>query len=119
MLILVHFLIGGFMRTSVKGMIATAAICAAVVLWVALTPAISQQAPASGQFSAYRPPRMADGHPDLNGIWQAFVSANWDLQDNDVQARPHPEINGAYAAGPAGQRVVEGGGIPYEAAALA
>jgi len=78
-----------------------------LLLCLALTPAISQQTPASGQFAPYRPPRMADGHPDLNGIWQAFVSANWDLQDHDAQPGPHPEVMGAYGGGPAGQSVVE------------
>src|SRR5919201_2173273 len=69
-------------------------------------------------FQPYRPPRMADGHPDLNGIWQAFVTANWDLQDHDAQSGPHPEIMGEYGAGPAGQSIVEGGEIPYQAWAL-
>src|SRR5947209_12223457 len=90
-----------------------------VILLLGVLPALGQQAPASGQFPAYRPPRMADGHPDLNGIWQAFVTANWDLQDHDAQAGPHPEIVGEYGAGPAGQSVVEGGEIPYKPAALA
>jgi len=90
-----------------------------LLLCLALTPAISQQTPASGQFAPYRPPRMADGHPDLNGIWQALVSANWDLQDHDAQPGPHPEVMGAYGGGPAGQSVVEGGEIPYKPAALA
>ncbi|MBI2150383.1 MAG: hypothetical protein HYU27_07240 [Acidobacteria bacterium] len=62
---------------------------------------------------------MADGRPDLNGIWQAFVTANWDLQDHEAQAGPRPERMGAYGAGPAGQSVVEGGEIPYQAWALA
>jgi len=61
---------------------------------------------------------MADGHPDLNGIWQAFVSADWDLQDHEAQSGPHPEIMGAYGAGPAGLSVVEGGAIPYQPWAL-
>ena len=26
--------------------------------------------------------RMADGKPDLNGIWQALNTANWDLQEH-------------------------------------
>src|SRR5262249_48705061 len=79
-----------------------------------------QRAPAAQASSseAYRAKRMADGHPDLNGIWQAMVTANWDLQDHDAQAGPHPEIMGAYGAGPAGQSVVEGGEIPYQAWAL-
>src|SRR6266581_9133903 len=89
-----------------------------LVLCLASTPAISQQTPASGQFSPYRPPRMADGHPDLNGIWQAFVTANWDLQDHEAQPGPHPEIMAEYGAGPAGQSIVEGGEIPYQAWAL-
>src|SRR5213080_3457726 len=90
-----------------------------LLLCLALTPAISQQTPASGQFAPYRPPRMADGHPDLNGIWQAFVTANWDLQDHDAQPGLHPELDGAYGAGPGGQSVVEGGEIPYQPWALA
>src|SRR2546428_4180402 len=67
---------------------------------------------------AFRPRRMADGHPDLNGIWQAMVTANWDVQDHDAQPGPHPEIIGEYGAGPAGQSIVEGGEIPYQPWAL-
>src|SRR6516162_1088997 len=66
----------------------------------------------------YRARRLADGHPDLNGIWQAMVTANWDLQDHDAQPGPHPDIMGAYGAGPAGQSIVEGGEIPYQPWAL-
>ena len=92
-----------------------------VVLSLAVPPLLGQQrSPAGPQFpSAYRPPRAADGHPDLNGIWQAFVTANWDLQDHEAQPGPHPELTGAYGAGPAGQSIVEGGEIPYKADALA
>ena len=66
-----------------------------VLLLLALAPAVSigaqQRAPAP-QTAAYRAPRLADGHPDLNGIWQAFVTANWDLQDHEAQPGLHPEI---------------------------
>jgi hypothetical protein len=89
------------------------------ILGFAVTPSFAQQPAANGQFPAYRPSRMADGHPDLNGIWQAFVTANWDLQDHEPQAGPHPEIMGVYGAGPAGQSIVEGGEIPYKPEALA
>ena len=66
------------------------------------------RAPAAAQFTAsYRAPRAADGHPDLNGIWQAFVTANWNLEDHEAQSGPHPELSGAYGAGPAGQSVIE------------
>jgi hypothetical protein len=79
-----------------------------------------QRASVGVQFpNSYRAPRLADGHPDLNGIWQAFVTANWDLEDHEAQPGPHPELSGAYASGPAGQSIVEGGDIPYRPEALA
>jgi hypothetical protein len=74
---------------------------------------------AIAQTPAFRAPHRADGHPDLSGIWQAFVSANWDLQDHEAQPGLHPELDGAYGAGPGGQSVVEGGEIPYQPWALA
>src|SRR5579864_4316659 len=98
---------------------AVAAIPVIAILLLAVMPAAGQQTPADGQFPPYKAPRMADGHPNLNGLWQAFVTANWDLQDHEAQPGPHPEINGAYGAGPAGQSVVEGGVIPYQPWALA
>jgi hypothetical protein len=55
----------------------------------------------------------------LNGIWQAFVTADIDIQDHDAQAGPHPDIMGAYGAWPGGQGIVEGGEIPYKPEALA
>jgi len=82
-------------------------------------PAFSQQTRPAAQFPTYRPPRLADGHPDLNGVWQAFVTADWDLQNHEAQSGPHPEINGVYGAGPAGQTIIEGDGvIPYQPWAL-
>jgi hypothetical protein len=30
--------------------------------------------------AAYPAPRAADGHPDLNGIWQALNPTNYDLE---------------------------------------
>src|SRR5215217_7156974 len=30
--------------------------------------------------------RMADGHPDLNGVWQALNEANWNLQAHEARA---------------------------------
>jgi hypothetical protein len=69
-------------------------------------------------FPAYKAPRL-DGHPDLNGIWQAFTTANIDLEDHEAQSGPFPELLGAYGGWPAGQGVVEGGVIPYKPEALA
>src|SRR5229473_5352398 len=101
-------------RTSACATSAALLICVAGAL-----PVFGQQNRAAGGFPAYRAPHMADGHPDLNGLWQAFVTANWDLQDHEAQPGPHPEINAAYGAGPAGQGIVEGGEIPYRPEALA
>ena len=95
------------------------AAAAVSLVWSSLVPLAGQQGGAATPFPAYRPPHRADGHPDLSGIWQAFVNANWDLQDHEPDAGPHPELDGAYGAGPAGQSVVEGGAIPYQPWALA
>jgi len=102
-------------------MIAVAAAAAATVFWLAVTPTAGQQpTPAAGQFPAgYKAPRLADGHPDLNGIWQALTTANIDLEDHEAQSGPRPEIMGAYGGWPAGQSIVDGGEIPYKPEALA
>src|SRR6476620_3897416 len=95
--------------------IAVAAIAGLALLSFAAMSIAQQRAAAPAP--TYRAPRL-DGHPDLNGLWQAMVTANWDLQDHDAQPGPHPEIMGAYGAGPAGQSIVEGGEIPYQPWAL-
>ena len=56
-------------------------------------------------------PRAWDGHPDLNGVWQAIGTAHWDLEDHP-SGPGHPDL-GAIGAIPPGQGVVEGGEIPY------
>jgi hypothetical protein len=85
--------------------VGTAAVVA--VLCVPAIPAAGQQASGARQLPPYRPTRMADGHPDLNGLWQAFVTANWDIQDHEAEPGSHPGLMGAYGAEPAGQSVVE------------
>jgi hypothetical protein len=71
--------------------------------------------PASGQ-PASKALRMPDGKPNLNGIWQALNTANWDLQDH--AARPGLIVAlGAVGAEPGGPGVVEGDEIPYLPAA--
>ena len=57
-------------------------------------------------------PRAWDGHPDLNGIWQAIGTAHWDLEDHP-SGPGHPDL-GAIGAIPPGQGVVVGGEIPYQ-----
>ena len=58
--------------------------------------------------AAYRAPRAPDGHPDLQGIWQAVNAAAWDIEDH-----------AARLGVPAGYGVVEGGELPYQPSALA
>ena len=73
-------------------------ILVAIALAVAW-PGYSQQ--------GYRAPRTADGHPDLQGIWQAVNTAVWNLEGQ------------ASSLGvPSGLGVVEGGLIPYLPSAL-
>jgi hypothetical protein len=66
---------------------------------------------------ATRPARTSDGKPNLNGIWQAMNTANWDLEDHSQAAGQFYQM-GALGAVPGGQGVVEGGTIPYKPAAL-
>jgi len=108
------------MRIRLRGVAIAVGTVVAVAggLWVATSPTAGQAPAATGQFPAYRAPRL-DGHPDLNGIWQAVTSANWDIQDHDAQPGLHPELEGAYDAQPAGQGIVEGGEIPYRPEMLA
>jgi len=61
---------------------------AGVLLWLVVT-ATAGQAPTARHFPAYKAPRLA-GHADLNGVWQAFVTANWDIQDHEAQPGPRP-----------------------------
>jgi hypothetical protein len=83
-----------------------AAIVVVALVWLAATE-MGAQAPAS-QGRGYSGPRTPDGKPDLNGIWQVFNAAHWNLE-------PHAAEEGV----PAGQGVVEGGTIPYKPEALA
>ena len=78
-------------------------------------------------------PRLSDGHPDMNGIWQVLNEANYDLEPHmarhSMQLRegpvgPVPSIPtlrmGAVGAVPGSLGVIVGGGkIPYTQAARA
>ncbi|MBI3264053.1 MAG: hypothetical protein HYZ58_13010, partial [Acidobacteria bacterium] len=84
--------------------------------------------PLTGQSpGGYTAPRLPDGKPDLNGIWQALNEANYDLEAH--MARPAMALRpgpygplpappvlplGAVGSVPPGLGVVEGGEIPYQ-----
>ena len=106
-------------------MAAAAGAVVAALVGVMVAPLSGQQAP------AYRAPRAADGHPDLNGIWQALNEANYDVEMHmarpALQTRqgpygpvPAPPVLplGAVAAVPPGVGVVDGE-IPYKPEAVA
>jgi len=82
---------------------------------------LSGQAP-----PAYRAPRLSNGKPDLNGLWQVMNEANFDLEAHTArpamatQAGPYGPVPaapvlalGAVGAVPPGLGVVDGGAIPY------
>ena len=73
--------------------------------------------PVEGQ-EGYSAPRTADGKPDLNGIWQAIGSAHWDIEPHAARFGPVVEM-ASHGAIPGGLGIVEGGEIPYTAAARA
>ena len=104
---------------------AVAGAATMALISLAVAPLAGQQTP------AYRAPRGADGHPDLNGIWQALNEANYDVEMHmarpALQTRPGPYgpvpapsvlALGAVAAVPPGVGVVEGE-LPYKPDALA
>jgi hypothetical protein len=104
---------------------------ASVVATVAAAAfAAGSLAPLTGQTRTGGIPRL-NGKPDLNGLWQAINSANWDIQAHTAKAalqmRPGPIVPipakevvafGAVGSVPSGAGVVEGDEIPYTADGL-
>jgi len=74
--------------------------------------------PAWSQTAVYRVPRTADGKPNLNGIWQANNTADWNLQGHAAGPGPVAALGAVFAI-PPGLGVVEGDEIPYLPAAAA
>ena len=94
----------------------TTIIAGAAAAVVAVGMSISVE-PVEGQ-QGYQAPRTADGRPDLNGIWQAVSSAHYDIEPHAARFGPVVEM-AAHGAIPGGLGIVEGGEIPYTAAARA
>jgi hypothetical protein len=83
-------------------------------LTVALATSLLMAIPVAGQTpTGYRAPRTADGKPDLNGIWQAMNTANWDIQDHAARPGPLAALGAAFSV-PGGQGIVEGNELPYQ-----
>src|SRR5688572_10088100 len=122
-----------FISAGVSGAFAAAAIAGALV-FTAMPIAGQAPAPAAGQgrgagrgaapaapapaqgrgTTPARPARIA-GRPNLNGIYQAINTANWNLEDHSASDLKQFWQLGAIAAMPAGMSVLEGGGtIPYK-----
>ena len=87
-------------------------ICCAIVTGLAVWTQ-----PADSQSTTYKAPLTRDGQPNLNGIWQALNTANWDIEAHSPRSGP-PQF-GALLAAPGGPGVVVDDPIPYQATALA
>ena len=97
-----------------------------------LIPMLAAGAVAHGQAQAFRPPRLPNGKPDFNGVWQSLGSANYDIERHMARASmmlregPHGPLPavpllrlGAVGAVPGGMGIVDGGFIPYKPEAKA
>ena len=106
------------------------ALCAALAaLSITDRPVAGQAA----QANTYKAPRLADGRPDLNGIWQALGTANYDIRGargagrrwrcaraRTARCRPRrARISARSARCRGGMGIVEGDEIPYKPEALA
>jgi hypothetical protein len=93
---------------SITGMSFTRIMIATTLLSAVFSAAI----PAVAQNSVHKAPRTEAGKPDLNGIWQALSTANWDLQAHAAAAGPVSSLAAEFAI-PPGPGVVDGNEIPY------
>jgi hypothetical protein len=101
-----------------------------VLLATAVLVSAASYVSLTGQTRSPALPRV-NGKPDLNGIWQAMNTANWDIQAHSARPalamRPGPVVPvpakevlafGAVGAIPGGLGVVEGDELPYKPEAL-
>jgi hypothetical protein len=123
------------MRSSFGSVLVAAAILAGAGGWLYLR----SSAPRAAGDAPFKAARTPDGRPNLNGVWQALNSANFDIQAHEARpalalmpaaprtgvaglARathvelPTPAVRafGAVGGVPAGEGVVEGDEIPYQ-----
>lgn len=94
------------------------AATAAAIAVLSVSPVAAKTSKPAAQASATA---RLDGKPNLNGIWQAMNTANWNLESHSAASNPLPAADrllGAIGAVSAGLGVVEGGTIPYKPEAL-
>ena len=102
----------------------------ALVAITAVVAVLASRSSLTGQTRAPVVPRL-NGKPDLNGLWQAINTANWDIQAHSAKPalalRPGPVVPvpakevialGAVGSIPGGLGVVEGDELPYKPEAL-
>ena len=98
------------MRTRASAFLTVSAMAVAVVALLMVV------VPIAGQEAGYRALRLpGTDQPDLNGLWQAQNTANWDIQDHPAQAGPLLAL-GAWGSIPAGMGENGGAKIDHSAA---
>ena len=75
--------------------------------------------PLSGLTQSRERPERVNGHPNLNGVWQAMGSAHWNLEAHSAEALDDFWKLGSLGAIPAGRSAIIGGTITYLPEALA
>jgi len=100
------------MPTRLAGMTLASAAVVFAVFCLAEAPTFSQAR------ATYKAPRTPDGKPNLNGIWQAVNTANWDIEHHVARQGPVFALGASFSV-PPGLGVVEGGPLPYTPDALA
>jgi len=92
----------------VKNYVIALSVAASVMAATFALTSVSGSGQAQTSAPVYQVPRTSFGQPDLQGIWQAVNTANWNIQDHSAELGI-----------PAGQGIVEGNELPYLPLALA
>jgi hypothetical protein len=91
-----------------------ALILLAVVAGFLASFAVTQR---TGAAQGRKAQRLPGGRPNLNGIWEAMNTANWDIETHDARQGPIAALGASFSV-PAGEGVVDGGAIPYRPESL-